>query len=458
MVSNKSGTSVLLIAFLIIVVTSFLSAEWAALIILYGTYILFFTDKDTHSDWRLLLVVFLALSARHIASFINAYYFLLIGADMDAIGFHETAIVMAHSIQPGWFAEFGGMDAGSGSYTRFLAVFYRLFGDSKFLGQELSILAFAFSCLLMVKLTKRLGVVRWQIGLIFIYGLLPSVIVFTSITMRESFQLLFFLMVTYFSISLRRTPSLSKMIMMIIAGFGLGILHNGLVIYAVFLVCLGFFWGLRFSLRKWEGRSLIAKLVGAGLLGSVLFTWFVIASDVGGASRALISGEGAEYAGVYRDRTTTSYDRASYGGKLDTSSLTSFIPSAAMVFTMYMLAPFPWQIRDAVDFYAAFEGYLRLLLIYQALATWYRASGERRSQWGFLIICFFSLEFLWAMGTANWGTAIRHHVIAYSLLVLTGGPGLLRMVIRPFASIKRRARRTRYMSPVNRRGLAGGIS
>ncbi len=458
MILGKSEVSILSLAFMIIVFFSFLSADRAALVVLYGTYFTLFADEDIHSDWRLLAVTFLALSARHLTSFVNAYYFILIGADMDAVTFHENAVTMSHSIQPMWFAEFGGMEAGSSAYIQFLSFFYRLFGDSKLLGQELSILAYVMSCLVIIKMARLLGIARWQIGLVLIYGLLPSAIIFTSITMRESLQMLFFLMVAYFGLSLRKKPTLVKMIMLSGSGFALGVFHNGLFIYALFLICLGFFWGLRFNLKRWEGRSLIAKLAGVGLLGGILLTWFLIASDTGGAARALMSGEGAEYAGVYRDRTTTSYDRASYGGTLDTSSLTAFIPSAAWVFTMYMLAPFPWQISSTVDIYGAFEGYLRLLLIFHALATWYHASGERRSQWGFLIICYFSLEFLWAMGTANWGTAIRHHIVAYGILVLTGGPGFLRIIIRPFVRLKRKRQRIRFVPVANRRGFARGVN
>ena len=32
---------------------------------------------------------------------------------------------------------------------------------------------------------------------------------------------------------------------------------------------------------------------------------------------------------------------------------------------------------------------------------------------------------MWALGTANWGTAVRHHVPAYGIIVLLGGPGLI---------------------------------
>ena len=35
------------------------------------------------------------------------------------------------------------------------------------------------------------------------------------------------------------------------------------------------------------------------------------------------------------------------------------------------------------------------------------------------------MEFMWAMGTVNWGTATRHHLVGYSVIVLLGAPGLI---------------------------------
>ena len=432
----------------------FLLPEKAGVAIVGLTGIIAISIKRIRSDWRLLALVLLTLAAHHILSLTNAFYTTLKGADVDAITFHDTAVLMANSIQPEWFGEFGGLDVGSKFYSRLLSVFYRFFGSSMFLGQELSVLIYLGSCILLIKFTDLLGIRKWRLGIVALYGLLPSLVIFTSITLRESYQIFLYLLLAYQALRLRQNPSVKKVSLIISAGLGLAILHNGLIIYAVFMISVGLLWGLRVSIRSWRRQTILPLIVAFTLIVGIVIAWTFFASEMGGASRALILGEGADYAGVYRDRTTTSYDRASYGGKLDTSSVTAFIPSAATVFTMYMFAPFPWQISDAVDIYGAIEGYLRLLLIYQAMATWYRASGERRSQWGFLLICFFSLEFLWAMGTANWGTAIRHHTVAYCLLVLTGGPGLFRMIIKPFSRLKRKAPRSRFVPVVNKQGFA----
>jgi hypothetical protein len=453
---GKSEVTIIVALILLTLVFIFLLPEKTGIAIIGLTVVIAVAIKKIRADRRLLTIVILSLAAHHGASVVNAFYVTLKGADVDAIMFHDTATLMASSIQPGWFSEFGGLDVGSQFYSRFLSFFYRLFGISIFLGQELSILAYLGSCIVMIKFTDLIGIRKWRLGVIALYGLLPSLIIFTSITLRESYQILLYLVLAYQAVKLRKTPSIKSIVFILGAGIWLALLHNGLIIYALFMVSISLLWGLRVNILNWRWKTIASLVITFTLIVGIVAIWSFFASDMGGVSRALISGEGADYTGVYRDRTTTSYDRASYGGTLDTSSLTAFIPSAALVFTMYMLAPFPWQVSDTIDIYGAFEGYLRLLLIYHALVTWYRTWGERRSQWGFLIICYFSLEFLWAMGTANWGTAIRHHIVAYGILVLIGGPGFLRMIIRPFVRLKRKKQRIRFAPFTNKRGFARG--
>ena len=445
---NRKEIIIFLVLIILTLPFGWVTGEWVSLCLSYISLGIIIFSRDMSRDLKLCSFAILAILARHFASLINFYYVLLIGADMDAVGFHLNASTMANSIQPTWFGEFGTLEAGSKFYSSYLAFFYRIFGDSKLLGQSLSIVAFAVSFLFLIKIIKNLRLTRYSVELVILYGLLPSVIIFTSITLREAYQMLFFLISVYFTLYLRKKTTLPAMIMLIFGAAGLAVLHNGLLVYSIFLVCLSFFWALGFSLTNWSKKNPVTKLLGVILMIGIVSAWATYASDMGGASKALMSGEGGDYAGVYRERAGT--DRSTYGGTLDTSSIITFIPSAVLVSAFYMFAPFPWQISSAADVYGAFEGYLRLILIYFGVKTWYRSRGERRSQWGYLLICFFSLEFLWAMGTSNWGTAIRHHLVAYGVLVILGGPGLIRSVTRRVSGIGRRFRKSEGGLPARR--------
>jgi hypothetical protein len=90
-----------------------------------------------------------------------------------------------------------------------------------------------------------------------------------------------------------------------------------------------------------------------------------------------------------------------------------------------MFAPFPWQVENVKDVYALLESMLRIVLLVFAVSSWRRSSGEVRSCYSFLLIIYLGMELMWALGTISWGTAIRHHVPGYSVIVLLGVPGLI---------------------------------
>ena len=117
--------------------------------------------------------------------------------------------------------------------------------------------------------------------------------------------------------------------------------------------------------------------------------------------------------------------RTNFSSILDTSSVIGIVTTVPMVFVEYMFAPFPWQVENVKDVWALLESMLRFVLLFFALFSWRRSSGEVRSCYGFLLIVVLGMEFVWALGTANWGTASRHHVLGYGIIVLLGAPGLI---------------------------------
>jgi hypothetical protein len=416
--------------------------EWAGVYLVYLTFIILLSSAEFRRDRRLMMVGIVTLAARHAVSLTNAYHSTIYGADLDAYTFHLRAQDVASSVAGGWREEFNFFGDGATTYVFFIALFYRLLGDSLLVGQTLSVLAYVLSCLLLVKLAGLLGLARYKVPILLVYGLLPTTVLYGSITMRESYQMLFFLGVAYWAVRLKRQVSAWNLAWLGLSAIGLGLLHNGLITYAPFLVGFAIVWamgggGLMGFLK--EGKVPAMQAVAALLVMTVAFIWLALAREGVGAAKALVEGEAAEYAGVYREHGDQD-SRANYDVKLDTSSPLGFLATAPLVFIYYMFAPFPWQISSVLDIYATFETILRSLLIYHALAAWRRSSGLQRSQYFFLLCCFFSLELLWSLGTANWGTATRHHVVAYAVIVAAGGAGLARQVMEPLRRLTGRIR------------------
>jgi hypothetical protein len=129
-------------------------------------------------------------------------------------------------------------------------------------------------------------------------------------------------------------------------------------------------------------------------------------------------------AGIHK--ALSAYDaRTAYSFVLNTSSVYGLVTTIPMLFVQYMFSPFPWQVENVKDVYALLESMLRFMLLFFAVSSWRRSSGEVRSYYGFLLIAVLGMELMWALGTANWGTAMRHHVPGFSVIVLLGAPRLI---------------------------------
>ena len=101
--------------------------------------------------------------------------------------------------------------------------------------------------------------------------------------------------------------------------------------------------------------------------------------------------------------------------KSDTD-LIFFIPNALF---QYWFEPMPWRINRVMDYGLFFENLLRAFLIWRALTGIRKTSGTKRNLMFFVFISYLSLEIIFSVGTMNWGTAVRHHIPAFGLLVLS---------------------------------------
>ena len=388
--------------------------DWAGWLLMLFSFSIVLMWKHVRSDTKLVHAIWFCIVLHHAVAFLNAYVVTVIGADHDAASFHQTGIMLATLPEPVWvFSTVNGLVA----YTHSLGLIYRAFGSSLFLGGELSVLAFALSCVVLVKLVDLLDLRRFRVVIILLFGLLPSVVIFRSVTLRESWQTLFFLLSVYWAIRLQKRPGIIVISFFLIYVYCLSLMHASLSKYAICLIVILIFWGTfgrkRGVHRAWHVRFLFAGLfIVCVIVLTQKMGWFMT------AGQAL---EGVEH---FRQSAATIHARTTYGVMLDTSSVLGLVKTIPLVFVYYMLSPFPWQVENVKDICALLESMLRVVLLFFAVYSWRRSSGEVRSCYGFLLIAVLGIELMWALGSINWGTSIRHHLPSYSILVLLGVPGL----------------------------------
>ncbi|MGR9072782.1 MAG: hypothetical protein ACU833_06935 [Gammaproteobacteria bacterium] len=374
---------------------------------------------DFKHDRLLTRCYWLVMILHQAVALANIYLFTVIGAGRDAMLFHFKAEQMS-PIDP---IQFFRMQYAVGSefYIQLLGLLYSVFGPSMLLGHEFTLAAFALSCLALVKIAALFDLKRYRAAMLLCYGCLPSVLIFGSLMLRESFQTLFFMCAVLFWLKfLYQSHRIIDLAAALLSCLAMALFHKGLVIYAAFLVVLSVISVLQSAGRK---NVLFFSVLALFITAAALISSEITFSGKGlNAARALLEGKGLDFVIEYREFSRDA--RTSYGIELETSSWSAIAASTVRIFIHYLFAPFPWQITHAKDVYASLESLFRLTLILSAVIAWSRAQGTMRKTYPTLILLYFSMAFLWSLGTTSYGTAIRHHTVHYWILLVLGLPFL----------------------------------
>ncbi|MDC1425241.1 hypothetical protein N8135_03580 [Oceanospirillaceae bacterium] len=388
---------------------------------------------EFRNNKRLLLAYWFVIALHQVVAFINAFWFTTLGAATDAVAFHKAGARLAQT--DSFIFEFG-----SKFYELILGFTYWLFGTSLLLGQQLSVLAFALSCIVLIKILCLLMLRSYSVPILLVFGALPTMVLLGSITLRESYQILFFMLAFFFGLKMHLKGGFNyHFILLLLSIFVMGLFHKGLILYMLIFIFIFMVFSLKPTSHILRVKKLhLLLLVTFPLVLVVLLV--VTKLQINGLNilTELVDFDILEYTEKYRRNSSGSDARATYGIYFNLSSFSSFISSSFIIYFYYLFAPFPWEIGNVLDIYASMESVMRMVLLYYAVKKWRNISGVESRLTGLMLILFFSMSLLWAMGTTNFGTAMRHHMLTWWILVVMGLPPLIDAARIRFASISKR--------------------
>ena len=353
-----------------------------------------------------------------VVAFVTAYNFL--PRFPDSLGFHLWGEVLARTGD--W-----RFSIGAGFYKQALAAVYRWFSPSHLLGQQLSVLVFAFSCVIFLKIMQELGAVRYRLSSLLAFGALPTMVLLGSMTLRESYQVFFFMLAVYFGLKMHTKgwPNV-YFVALILSALGMGWFHTALIAYAAILFLIFVVWSLRPATRLWNIKKLrlaAFMIIPLSLVGVVALSK-VEMNEIQTLSY-LLNQNWLDVVSRFRTNSIIDSGRTTYGVYLDLSSTYMTVYSGLKLYVYYLFAPFPWQVNSFMGLYAGMESIMRMILIYFSVKQWRKAYGSQRRLLGLMLILYFSMTFMWALGTTNYGTAMRHHMLSWWIIVIAGFPPLM---------------------------------
>jgi len=406
--------------------------------------ILPFLSSHFRKNKNLITSYWVIILLYQLVAFTNAFLFRTVGADMDAHSFH---VIATNISQVGAFQ----FDSEANLYKNILGLFYWLTGPSHILGEQLSILAISISIIVFVKIIDLLKLNKYLVPMVIIYAALPTMIMLGAITLREPFQVLFSMSAFYFGLKMKICPNnkITSFVFMFLFAVIMGVLHRALFLYSIVLIGIFLFWNINNENMRF--KITVPRLFLLTITPFFLYTFFTIAgnSDISGSEifRMISSLEILE--AVERHRTLTPIGRASYGIDLDISSLFAIVYSSFLIYVHYLFSPFIWQVSNISDIYAYVESILYVILIYYSIKRRMIDKGKNKQLLNMMLLLFFTMTFMWALGTTNYGTGMRHKMLSWWILVITGVPLFYEKILYQIRVVKNELQKNEALLRLN---------
>lgn len=356
-------------------------------------------------QWGMIRLILLFGLFLHIGVAVwNGFYGPSFGAEGDALAFHEEALY--YSQNPGDFQYVTGW-----VYSYFLGLLYFVFSDHIFFGSMVSVAAWLWSAIIFIKIFEYMGTPRSKIVFaLLLYSVWPVALLNTSVTLRESFQALSIVMILYSGIFII-FENKNKLITLFFGVLLGSILHGALLAYSSAMIL---FIGISVARFRWRFSNTTQALFLIPTTAIIfLFAFNVFGNIAYNVDDGLI---GAVQ--NYNEGAISSNGRADYRSDISLSGNLGFLLFILSAFFQYMLEPLPGNIGTIADLALFLENMFRVSLLAYAIYGLRLVNGKTRSIVIFTLISYLALEFIWSVGTVNWGTASRHHVPALGMLLV----------------------------------------
>ena len=373
----------------------------------------------------------LGWTARAIFCLCNTYFFTF---NMD--GFEEWAHAL--SIYP--VSEILSDVSNSSSYTAFCALVYKVFGRNPLLLQDINICLWALILHCVPKITSLFGSPRAARPALWICAVLPSGIFYSTVILRESVCTIWIVYGAYYWLRATKRFNLGDYFLCVVC-FGLAsLVHYGCIVLLMALVVITIF-----GARKEAAFSPMKKLwfvCGIGgfslLLGLVLFRYGLLDSLAPKFSQENLSLEAVGGENLSLDDLA----RTDYMSGLRSNSLAGLSWTAPIRFLLFLFTPLPWMVKKIIDL-MAFADAMVFVWIFIVIFRARKWIIHDRLMLGMLLCCLIGM-FVFAMGTVNFGTAVRHRAKFFPIVVA------LAFSAREIARARREQRRGLQGAPSGR--------
>jgi hypothetical protein len=342
-------------------------------------------------DIKLIMLVCMQWVLYVIFLIIHQYVHILPGSGNDDLRFEKLANNYYYHYL---FSTNVDLFQNSRAYSQFLAMLYFLGQPHALIPGLVNITVHTLTVLLLYKISM-LVLNNSNISLITVtlYTLYPIYIFTTVITLREMFIIMFIMLFLYALLKLHLTKNMIYFFITISALLFGSIFHIGLLGLLLVLACYFVIASnIQLSLRV--------------LLSILFISSFVI--FIATSNNAKVQST------INTDDHTKSYDLNSRADYISVNEANGLQTKAKQI-TYFLLKPYPWEVRTLADVIGLFDICVVLLATLLALHLYKKTKNKCIL---IVLITVYGMFFTFAIGTYNYGTALRHRDKVAMLLTM----------------------------------------
>lgn len=345
-------------------------------------------------------LVSLSIIVLNILILLNVYVITLKGSANDAHYFYTEAL--------SW-AEYGELMLAVNTqfFVQFLgSIAYVLSSDKWEVLSSFSVLIYIASAYIFYRLIYQFGSTKYILIIMAVFIFSPNYFIRASFTMREVYEVFVIIGMVYsFMLYYEKKHMRYLLALLLLSLFGV-FLHK---VFVAFVPALLFSMMFYYFLSKKKYSLLVLSLAVIGLIIPVLAIVKIPGFDF---AYALFNYDVEYLDHIAASKFNKDYSSSYYGTKICLTGVNCFLLSYVKSYYYYTFYILPWDVHSTFDVYALIGSMVKLLLMINMFLTF------RKVKHGyFMVYVFFLITSIWAFGTVNYGTAMRHGVTTNWILL-----------------------------------------
>lgn len=303
-------------------------------------------------------------------------------------------------------------DVVRGTYSKFLGIFYLMFGPERILAQFLNVILGVVAVVILAKTLQRLRLPeRYVFAATLIFAFFPQGLLLSPILLRDQIVALGIVYTLYYMVRWTEEKSGWYMTLAYLGYFVSTMFHSGLAVGIIVLLVYFSFYSHETRRMDFESTKVQRLIFQVLIVGFIVYSF----QDVLFAKFTHVSENGQLFSGM-------SYDR---GGSAYLNGLTVTGPADMILYspirTIYFLfSPFPWQWSSVMNILIFFLDAIFYFIACFAIVRSFKLI--RQHPFGSVLFFFFLLfalnAVIFGLGTGNVGTAIRHRYKLFPMLLI----------------------------------------